>query len=241
MLTRKLISIQKSIIPSCDVPDLKALENLIKNTCGVKGIGGYKVGMELANPYGLIEVVKIIKAYTNLPIIFDQQKAGNDIPDTGVNFAKGVSKSGIDCAILFPFTSPDTQIAWTKACQDEGLAVMVGGHMTHTRFLASEGGYIADDAPKRIYTQAAENGVVDFVVPGNKIDIVSMYRELLESILGKNEFTLYAPGFLTQNGIVSEMNKVAGDNWHAIVGRGITGVEDMKKAAEMLASQIGIN
>ncbi|MDP2864307.1 MAG: hypothetical protein Q8N73_01445, partial [bacterium] len=90
-------------------------------------------------------------------------------------------------------------------------------------------------------TIAAENGVSNFVVPGNKTEFVLRYRELLEKLLGQGNFTLYAPGFIAQLGIISETGKVAGESWHAIVGSAIykaEGVENMRKAALEVTSQI---
>lgn len=156
----------------------------------------------------------------------------------GRNFASAAAKSGVESVILFPFTGPKTEADWIKACQDEGLTVIVGGHMTHPQFLERDGGSVSDSAPARIYRLAAENGVTDFVVPGNRADYVLQYRRLLESILGKDGFTLYAPGFVSQGGDVSETGRVAGENWHAIVGRGIYGAKDMRQAALDLTTKL---
>lgn len=197
-----------------------------------------KIGIELVNPYGLIEVMRRGREHTDKPFIFDQQKGGNDIPELGVKFVDGLRKAGVQAAILFPFSSPNTQSEWTKALQDAGITVLVGGHMTHPRFLASEGGYIADSAPERIYRLGAEMGVRDFVVPGNKVDFVNRYRQLLEGILGEGNFTLYAPGFVSQGGDISETGQVAGNNWHAIVGGAIYRAADMRQAAIDLTSQL---
>lgn len=235
---KPLIALRRSVIPACDVSDLDTFEKVVRETSDVPGIGGYKVGLELANPYGLIEVVKRAREYTNLPVIYDHQKAGNDIPDMGAKFAEGLRKAGVEAAILFPFSSPVTQREWTKACQEAGLTVLVGGHMTHKEFLESEGGYIADSAPRRIYTLAAEMGVRDFVVPGNKVEFVNTYRQLLEEAVGKGNFTLYAPGFITQGGDIAETGQVAGDSWHAIVGSGIYKAPDMKQAAYQAVSKL---
>lgn len=232
-----LIPRQKSVIVAADV-EAEKFPELVKGTCFVEGIGGYKVGFELGLEKGLPWVVGTVREQTDLPIIYDHQKAGNDIPETGLNFARVCKKSGIDAIILFPFTSPTTELRWIKEAQDAELTILVGGHMTHEKFLHREGGFIADDAPERIYSLAAENGVKNFVVPGNKVEFVEKYRAMLNKILGPNNFALYAPGFITQKGEISEFAKVAGDRWHAIVGSAIYKAVNIKAAAEQVTSQI---
>jgi len=237
----KLIAQQKSVIPACDVASREKLRDLAIATSGVAGIGGYKVGLELAIPFGLKKVVETIRKESQLPIIYDHQKGGTDIPNLGSKFARAVKSSGADAVILFPFGGAATEREWIKACQKEGLVVLVGGHMTQPEFLATEGGFIADSGPEQIYKRAAENGVTNFVVPGNKTEFVLKYRQLLEGLLGQGNFALYAPGFIAQGGIISETGKVAGENWHAIVGSAIykaEGVENMRKAALEVTSQI---
>lgn len=237
----KLIVQPKSVIPACDVSNLEKLGEIVSATADVPGIGAYKVGLELSIPFGLSQVVQTIRRSSELPIIYDHQKGGTDIPDLGPKFAKAVKSSGADAVILFPFGGAATERKWIKACHEEGLTVLVGGHMTQPEFLESEGGFIAELGPNWIYTIATENGVSDFVVPGNKAPFVFQYRQLLERLLGVGNFTLYAPGFISQGGDISETGKVAGDNWHAIVGSAIykaEGVENMRKAAMEVTSQI---
>lgn len=236
----KLIKQKMSVIPACDVNDLKKLEQLAMATSGLAGIGSYKVGLELVIPFGLKEVVKVVRAQSDLPIIYDHQKAGTDIPELGLKFAEAVISSGVDAVILFPFGGAATEREWIKECRDSGLTVLVGGHMTQKEFLESEGGFIAD--PEKIYRIAAECGVSNFVVPGNRVEFVLKYRQLLEGLLGEGNFTLYAPGFISQGGDISETGKVAGTNWHAIVGGAIykaDGIENMREAAIKVTSQIG--
>jgi orotidine-5'-phosphate decarboxylase len=235
---KPLIDLPRSIIPACDVPDLDMFERIVKETSDVDGIGAYKVGLELVIPFGFIEVVRRAREYTDKPIIYDHQKGGNDIPQLGSKFMQTIIKSGADSAILFPFSSPVTQSEWTKALHESGLNVIVGGEMTHEQFLESQGGYIADSAPERIYKLGAAMGVRDFVVPGTKTESVDKYRTLLEGLLGEGNFTLYAPGFVAQGGNITDAGRVAGRNWHAIVGTAIYTAPDIKAAAQQLVSQI---
>ena len=103
----QIIKLNKSVIPSCDVSDLEKLKNLVKETCSVEGIGAYKIGLELCIPFGIRKVIDTIRKYTNLPIIYDHQKAATDIPDLGEKFAKAVK--GVNAVILFPLAGPETE------------------------------------------------------------------------------------------------------------------------------------
>lgn len=227
----------KSIIIAADIP-FSRLSKLIKETCSIKGVGGYKIGFELGLEKGLPQIAHEIRKYTKLPIIYDHQKAANDIPEFGKKFAGVCKKGGVDMVILFPFAGPKTEREWIRACKEEGLGVIVGGEMTHDQFSQEEGGYISRESSDEIYEIAAKEGVVDFVVPGNKIERITHYKKLLDKMLGNNSFVFYSPGFITQKGEVSEYAKVAGNFWHAIVGRGITEADNIKKTTEMLTAHI---
>jgi len=228
------IKLNKSIIPSCDVSDFRKLKNLVKETCSVEGIGAYKIGLELCIPYGLRQVVDIIRKQTDLPIIYDHQKAGTDIPEMGKKFAKAVM--GVDCVILFPFTGPITEVEWIRACKKARLNVIVGGEMTHNGFLESDGGFISDRESLKIYEIAAKEKIRDYVVPGNKPDKIRMYKKFLESQAIKP--VLYSPGLIAQGGKVSESAKAAGDRWHAIVGRALYNAKDINKTAKDLVKSL---
>ena len=235
---KRLITRDKAVIVAADVTTMEELENLVTETCDVDGIEGYKIGLALGLTYGIGEVVATIRKHTNLPIIYDHQKAGNDIPEMGSTFATVVARGSVDAAILFPFGGALTEREWIKACQDQNLYVLVGGHMTQREFLSSEGGFIADNAPPRIYSLAAECGVDNFVVPGNKVMFVEKYRNLVEEILGANNYALWAPGFISQKGEITEFAKKAGPVWRAIVGSAIYKANDINKAARMITASI---
>jgi orotidine-5'-phosphate decarboxylase len=232
------IPYDKSIIISTEI-SLDQLKKLVDETKDVKGIGGYKVGMQLGLTETLAKTVATIKERTELPVIFDYQKAGNDIPDMGKIFATICKDAQVDSAILFPFAGAATVREWIKELQDKGVNVMVGAHMTHPEFLWSEGGIIHDDGPARVFEMAAQAGVKDFVVPGTKLDFVEKYKKLLDGLVGEGTYSLYSPGFVAQGGSIADMDKVAGNNWHAIVGRGIYAAEDMRTAAEELTRVLG--
>lgn len=233
----RLITENRTIIPACDVDSIERLEEIVKATADMKKIGGYKIGLELSLLYGLPKLVEVVK--NNAPdkkFIYDHQKGGTDIPDLGAKFAKVCKKSGVDAVILFPQSGPRTQVAWTGECLQQGLFVLVGGEMTHPRYKRSEGGYISDEALVEIYQRAARQGVNHFVAPGNKVDRIKLYRELIQK--EGIDPIFFSPGFVAQGGRIDDATKVAGDNWHAIVGRAIYDAKDIRAAVEEMTSKL---
>ncbi len=235
-LEQKIINMERSIIPACDVETIGEFEELVKQTADVEKIGGYKIGFELGLGYGLSNVVEAARRHTNKTLIYDHQKAGTDIPDTGKNFARVCKKAEIDAVILFPQAGPETERAWIYHALDYDLDVIVGGRMTHPAYAQSEGGFISDEGAMEMYRIAARAGINNFVVPGNKLDVIKAVKEAVEAegVIP----TFYAPGFVAQGGKIEEAAKVAGDRWHAIVGRGIYQAKDMRVAAEEHTSQL---
>jgi orotidine-5'-phosphate decarboxylase len=219
-----LISAPRSLIVSIDVPEMSEAFAVSDAVRGIPEVGGFKLGFELAlnrtQAIGLtVDVIR--KSFGTTTLIYDHQKAGNDIPDMGPKFARQVKAAGFDAAILFPFAGPETQKRWTASCQDVGLRVLVGGIMTHPQFLVGEGGYVADNAPERIFSLACEQGVTDFVVPGTKPFWIDKLKKLLDGNLGSGNFDLYAPGFITQGGDLNATTQLAGPRFHAIIGSAI--------------------
>src|SRR3989338_4482435 len=218
-----LIPYDRSIIPACDVSSLAHLARIADGTAHTEGISAYKIGFDLVIRFGLAQSIRIIREYSRAAlIIYDHQKAGNDIPAMGTKFAAAVKESGADAVILFPFAGPATERAWIKACEDIGLVVLVGSHMTHEEFVAEQGGFIPLEQLERVYDIAVDEGITDFVVPGNQTDMVEKYRDRIGNRIGSERIRLYAPGFVAQGGSFSEAGAAAGDHWHAIVGTEFT-------------------
>ena len=233
-LEQKVIGRDRSVIPACDIP-LEKFEELVKQTADVDEIGGYKIPAT-AGRKGWERWVEAARKHTNKPLIYDHQKAGTDIPDTGKDFMKELKESGMDAVILFPQAGPETERAWIFHALDNGLKVIVGGRMTHPAYAVSEGGFITDEGALEMYRIAARAGINNFVVPGNKPDVIKQIRDVVEA--EKVSPIFYAPGFIAQGGKIEEAAKVAGDRFHGIVGRGIYQAEDMHAAAVEHTSQL---
>lgn len=254
----KIIPIDRSVIPACDVC-LNEFEEIVKETSDIEKIGGYKIGPALTGRPGYDKVIETARKYTDKPLIFDAQKWGTDIPDTAEKILKPLRESGIDAVILFPQSGPATEYSWIKTAQDLGLGVIVGGEMTHPRYLEgddNEGkdinyseifhelelsrgmtGFIRQSAPKEMYQIAALMGVTNFVVPGNKPNAIKKYRQNIRCC-GISEDTYWFPGLVTQGGEISDGAKLAGERFHAIIGGGIYKAEDKRRAAKELTSKL---
>lgn len=227
----RIITNEKTIIPSCDV-DIDTYERILKETHDLEEVGAYKIGFQLGLGYSLPRIVELTRKYTNKPLIYDHQKAGTDIPDTGRSFAKIVKDSGIDSIILVPLAGPETEDVWIKEAFDKGLNVIVGGLMTHNRYTKSRGGYIDDGAVIEMYLNAAKLGVTDFVTPMNKQESILYIRAHLERDITP---TFYMPGFSSTSRNISSF---AGNSWHAIIGRGLYYSNDLRKTIMDISSKL---
>ena len=58
-----IISVDRSIIPACDV-DKSKYEEIVRETHDIPKIGGYKIGAALALSVGLPSLVQIARKYT---------------------------------------------------------------------------------------------------------------------------------------------------------------------------------
>ena len=230
-----LFSSKHGLVPALDVTDIDSMQELIKATCSLNSVQAYKLGIELLVPNGVYTIVKEIRRVTDKPIIYDHQKYGNDIPDiSGGKFLDILKKAGVNAIIIFPFAGIETLKATVEKCKKIDLLPIVGGEMTHSGFLSSEGGYLSDNAPTKIYEDAAKLGVEYFVVPGTKIDKIKQHVECIKNIQPNPVFMFPGIG-KGQGGDIAEAFKASAPfNSYAIVGRGIYASENMTEAARML-------
>ncbi|MDO8564021.1 MAG: hypothetical protein Q7R87_03360 [Nanoarchaeota archaeon] len=109
--------------------------------------------------------------------------------------------------------------------------------MTHPAYAVSEGGFITDEGAREMYRIAARAGVNNFVVPGNKPEVIKDVRSIIEAEGVSPIF--YAPGFVAQGGKIADAARVAGNNFHGIVGTAIYTAKDKRAVAVELTSQLG--
>ncbi|MHC1610342.1 MAG: orotidine 5'-phosphate decarboxylase / HUMPS family protein [Candidatus Methanospirareceae archaeon] len=232
----RLFHLKRGVIPACDVYDIKTFRKIVEATYEIEGIVGYKIGAILGLTYGLPLLVNIVNEYTDLPVIYDHQKAGTDIPRMAEKFAAICAEAGIKGAIIFPQAGPQTEAAFIDALYEKNLTPMVGGEMTHQGYSAREGGFIRDDAPVEMYTIAAEKGVNHFILPGNKPALIKQYHTLLSGIVKAPEYSI--PGIGKQGGdIRSAFEALEGAPAYAIIGASIYEQEDMADAARRFCDE----
>lgn len=207
----------------------------------VESIGAVKFGFFQLNT-GLESSVELARCTLgNIPIIYEHQKIGSGVTESGSKFAKTLKRAGVDAVIIYPFTGPKIQQDWTKSLLDEGLGVLIGGVMTHEKFLVSEGGYIADEAVLKIYSLAISQGVTHFLIPGNKLHWTTRIKALLDEELGPRNYALCGNGFIRQGGDLARCMSLVDNKMHAIIGSAIyehKNIEDMRKAAVMISNQL---
>lgn len=239
-MIRNIIPTELSLIVAMDV-DGAWFYDLVSALELIEGIGAVKFGFLQLNT-GLESCVELAReTLGDIPILYEYQKIGSGVTDGDLKFAKTLRRAGVDAVIIYPFTGPTTQEELTRSLQDEGLTVLIGGVMTHERFLVSEGGYIADEAVLKIYSLAIAQGVEHFVLPANKLPWVTDIKHLLDTELGPGKYTLYGNGFVRQGGNLTTCMDLVGNRLHAIIGSAIYShhnVEDMRKAALAFSNQL---
>jgi orotidine-5'-phosphate decarboxylase len=227
------------LILAADVITLSDLDELLQLAAITPAVMAVKVGFTLALRFGLRHVVQHIRSKREIPVIYDHQKAATDIPEMGPPFAKACRDCGVDAVIFFPQAGPRTLEAFVAAAFQEEILPIIGLVMTHSAYLASEGGFIVDNAPDRIFEIGLKLGVSSYVLPGTKPDLVERFALRLSR--EKLDATVMMPGIGTQGGTVQKAFRAAGlVRRLAIVGSSIYQARNPEEALLRIASQIDL-
>jgi len=233
----------KGIVIACDVP-FEKLPVLARSTGQLDGVAGFKIGSLLALEASLRKTVAEINTLSDKPVIYDHQKAGTDIPQMAEPLLSMCARSGARGTIIFPFAGPDTLRhwcrAWRRLTQNCVHDLIVGAVMTHPEFLVSEGGFLSDDMPKRVFTEALKCGVRSFVLPATKLHYATVLWDAYNSTecpgFEGEPINVYTPGLGRQQAEVDEakiyIGKVPPFDWYPIIGSAIYGAEDPTAAAK---------
>src|SRR3954465_12011825 len=144
------------IIVALDAETVDACKRTVDATTAVEGVVGYKLGMTTALRLGLAEAVRQLHAHTDLPLLYDHQKAGPDVFDMAPKFVALCVEAKVDGLILFPTAGPRAGDGFVGETLKRGLLALVGGDLPFADYNVSGGGYVADDALERIIDRAID-------------------------------------------------------------------------------------
>lgn len=232
-----LFSRSSGIILSADVQDLIELSKLLQICTKFNEVVAIKIGFSLALRFSLPKITETVRKFSSLPIIYDHQKAGTDIPAMGKPFAKICKDSGVDCVIFFPHAGPVTLGSFVSEALNMSLLPIVGLIMTHDKYLVSEGGFISDEAPFKICETALALGVTSFVLPGTKLKITQEFANGI--LLDHAPINIMMPGIGSQGGSLQDSFKATlNHNHYAIIGSAIYKAPDPKNALKKFAGEV---
>lgn len=225
---------EKGLILAADV-ELEDLRKLCKIIAGdyLDEFVAIKVGFKLALTHGLQVVTAIVKGACGLPVIYDHQKAGTDIPAMGQVFADVCKEAGVVGVIVFPLSGPKTLEGFVTSIQDCGMYPIVGLAMTHEQYLSSEGGYIEDNSLDRIRANAVNLGAQSFVLPSTKTVILASHCRKIGKADSSMEVLM--PGIGSQGGSITQSFGIVKYNKcrpFGIIGSAIYKAEDPRKAID---------
>jgi len=227
----------KGLIIAADVTTRDDLLQLVNLTLNVPQVVAIKVGFSLTLRLGLPGTVELIRELSDLPIIYDHQKAGTDIPSMANPFAEACAEAGVSAVIVFPLAGPKTLDSFIKAALENELIPVIGITMTHQAFLQSEGGFIDDNAARLIGKIALDLGVQNFVLPGNKPQKVqAVCTEILTTC---TPLHIMMPGIGTQGGQITEAFRAVGKHYpFAIIGSSIYKASNPRNALTKFAAEV---
>lgn len=224
------------VVPSLDIDSTDRLLRVIEQTCAVPGITEYKLG---GGPLriGLAEVMKKIRAITDLPILYDHQKAGMDMPDNAKPYVEKCREAGVDGLLLFPVAGPEAVRQFVGRTLAAGMIPVAGGDILLPDYSISDGGFVADDAWERIVEIAAGIGGRHFVMPAKRDKVRPRSQWLCEIV---DHPVIYIVGFGPLGGRIDEAFAAAEacPALRAIVGRSICGQSDPGEAARRIVDEV---
>lgn len=219
------------IVPALDLDSIEDLRKVVGETSNVEGIVEYKLGLQAILHIGLFKAVEVVRELTDLPIIYDHQKAGADMPDSAAGFVKICAQTDIDGLILFPVAGPTAVNEFVGHTLAAGLQPVVGGHIPVADYDINGGGYIDNDALERIMVKANENGASRFVLPANDPSRIKRLSEWLLREVSRP--ALYLTGIGPLGGTITESFKASKGMpvRRAVIGRRICNAAEPALAA----------
>jgi orotidine-5'-phosphate decarboxylase len=224
------------IIPALDNDSLDGILHTVESCTGIEGVVGFKIGLTIALQLGLSEAVSTLRKITDLPILYDHQKAGADIPDMGEKFCKIAAESGVSGIIIFPLAGPSAVRSFIGSSIKNKITPLVGGDLPIDDYNQAGGGYVIDDALSDIFSRSVDLGARHFIVPGHTPDKVRFHSEQL--LQQADNPSIVIPGIGALGGKISDcFSAASGCNAYAVIGRGIYGADDAAEAAKNFSDE----
>ncbi|MEP9353089.1 orotidine 5'-phosphate decarboxylase / HUMPS family protein [Xanthobacter sp. KR7-65] len=234
----KAFSGRVGLVPALDIETQERFDAVVKATSGVEGVAGYKLGLTSVMRHGLKEAMRRVRDLTDLPILYDHQKAGPDMPDMAKKFTALCAEAEVDGLILFPVAGPTAVDGFVGEALKAGIAPVVGGEIPVADYGVSGGGYLLDDALDRILARSAAAGADHFVLPAHDIAKVTRWSQWIAGNV--KDPLVFLTGFGSLGGTIAGAFAAAQacPRRFAIVGRLITDAPDPAAAAAKLYAQM---
>ena len=224
------------IVIALDADTVDESKRVVELTSGIDGVAGYKFGLTLVLRLGLAETVRQLRSATDLPLLYDHQKAGPDVPDMAGKFCAICHDAGVDGLILFPTAGPRAVDGFAGEAILRRMLPIVGGDLPLADYNAGGGGYVVDNALDLIFARALALGADHFVVPGNTTAKLEHHAAQLRTRLEMPTFLV--PGIGPLGGTFSSVVKAAaGVRVFAVVGRAVYAAKDPADAARRLVDE----
>lgn len=226
------------VLPALDVDSYEEMLSLVQDTCTVPHVAGYKLGLTGVLPHGLKRAISDIRRLTDLPIIYDHQKAGPDMPDMGEKFAAISGQAGANGLVLFPVAGPTAVRSFTESAIKHSLLPLVGGHIPVPDYCVSGGGFMRDDVLTHIIKIAAQSGTRCFILPANLPDLITSLCEWISQHV--KDPVVFLTGIGALGGSIETAFRAASavPTRFAIVGRAISNAPNRGQAAAAMCQQI---
>lgn len=232
----RLLPGEVGIVVALDADSVEESRRVVELTTNIDGVAGYKVGLTVVLRLGLAEAIRQLRAVTPLPLIYDHQKAGPDVPDMAAKFTATCRAAGVDGLILFPTAGPRAVDGFVGEAMKQRMLPIVGGDLPFADYNASGGGYVLDNALDLIFARALALGADHFVVPGNTTAKLTHHAARLREKLERPTFLV--PGIGPLGGTLGSIVKAAGGaRVFGVVGRAVYAAKDPADAARRLVDE----
>jgi len=226
------------IVPALDLDTIDELKQVVEATCGVPGVVEYKLGLSAVLHVGLFAAVRAIREISDLPILYDHQKAGPDMPASAKPFVRICAEAGLKGLILFPVAGPTAVRQFVGHTLEAGLIPVVGAEIPVPDYCIGGGGYFADDGLDRIIELTTKMGGRHFVLPANNPEMIR--RRAAWMVEHIRTPVLFLTGIGPLGGTIAEAFGAAEGvpSRLAVIGRKICAAPDPGEAARRLVDEV---